>query len=174
MIAGAWLAHAVSELRQLLRAPGYLVPTLIFPAMLFSFFGLTAANQYPYEQSHNQGTYNTVREEASAVTLGQISVDYNFLETFKIPLIAGRQLSEDFAADAIPRDMDIEAAGTTNVIISRMTVKSLGWDTPDDALGQTIFRIRDSGQAFTKDSRSQRCSRCVSPRCSTHREAETS
>ncbi len=47
MIAGAWLAHAVSELRQLLRAPGYLVPTLIFPAMLFSFFGLTAANQNP-------------------------------------------------------------------------------------------------------------------------------
>ena len=47
MIAGTWVAHAGSELRQLARAPGYLVPTLIFPAMLFSFFGLTAANQYP-------------------------------------------------------------------------------------------------------------------------------
>lgn len=47
MIAGAWLAHAGSELRQLLRSPGYLVPTLVFPAMLFSFFGLTAANQSP-------------------------------------------------------------------------------------------------------------------------------
>jgi len=47
MTAGVWLAHAGSEVRQLLRSPGYLVPTLIFPAMLFSFFGLTAAHQHP-------------------------------------------------------------------------------------------------------------------------------
>ncbi|MCH7805606.1 MAG: FtsX-like permease family protein, partial [Proteobacteria bacterium] len=102
--------------------------------------------QYPYEQSNSQGKYNTIREEASAVTLGQISVDYNFLETFNIPLIAGRQLSENFAADATPRDVDIEAAGTTNIIISRMAVKSLGWESPEEALGQIIFRFRDSGQ----------------------------
>ncbi len=47
MIAGVWLAHTKSELRQLLRSPGYLVPTLIFPALLFSFFGLSVSNQYP-------------------------------------------------------------------------------------------------------------------------------
>ena len=47
MTAGLWLAHAAAELRQLLRSPGYLVPTLIFPAMLFSFFGLTVSNKYP-------------------------------------------------------------------------------------------------------------------------------
>ncbi|MCH8348550.1 MAG: FtsX-like permease family protein, partial [Proteobacteria bacterium] len=107
---------------------------------------VTAASQYPYEQSNSQGKYNTIREEASAVTLGQISVDYNFLETFNIPLIAGRQLSKDFAADATPRDVDLEAAGTTNIIISRMAVKSLGWESPEEALGQIIFRFRDSGQ----------------------------
>ena len=45
--SGIWMAHAMSELRQLLRSPGYLVPTLIFPTMLFSFFGLNAANQHP-------------------------------------------------------------------------------------------------------------------------------
>lgn len=46
-ISGIWTAHAVAELRQLLRSPGYLVPTLIFPTMLFSFFSLSAANQFP-------------------------------------------------------------------------------------------------------------------------------
>ncbi len=42
------LAHGRAELMQLLRAPGYLVPTIVFPAMLFSFFGLGAARDNPY------------------------------------------------------------------------------------------------------------------------------
>jgi ABC-2 type transport system permease protein len=41
------LAHANAELRQLCRSPGYLVPTLVFPAMLFSFFAIGPANRYP-------------------------------------------------------------------------------------------------------------------------------
>ena len=47
MTMGIYLAHTGSELRQLLRSPGYLVPTLVFPAMLFSFFGLTTSNRHP-------------------------------------------------------------------------------------------------------------------------------
>lgn len=46
-MTSVYLAHTGSELRQLLRSPGYLVPTLIFPAMLFSFFGLATSNKYP-------------------------------------------------------------------------------------------------------------------------------
>jgi len=32
-------AHARATLTELLRSPGYWVPTLLFPAMLYSFFG---------------------------------------------------------------------------------------------------------------------------------------
>lgn len=46
-ISGIWTAHAVSELRQLLRSPGYLVPTLVFPTMLFSFFGFGTSLRHP-------------------------------------------------------------------------------------------------------------------------------
>ncbi len=40
------IAHGKAELLSLLRAPGYLVPTVIFPAMLFSFFGLNPAREH--------------------------------------------------------------------------------------------------------------------------------
>jgi putative ABC transport system permease protein len=107
---------------------------------------VTAASQYPYEQSTAQGKFNTVMDRASAVSLGRISVDYNFLETFNIPLLAGRQLSEDFAADAIPFDVEIQEAGTINVIISELAVNALGWENPEQALGQTIYRMLEDEQ----------------------------
>ncbi len=37
------LAHFVLQARVLLRLPGYWVPAVIFPAMLFSFFGVSSA-----------------------------------------------------------------------------------------------------------------------------------
>ncbi len=40
---GVFLAHFMLQAKLLVRMPGYWVPTLVFPAMLFSFFGASAA-----------------------------------------------------------------------------------------------------------------------------------
>lgn len=64
-------------------------------------------------------------EEAFTVRLN--SMDYNFLEVFEMELLAGRQFSEEF-----PSDRD------TNIVITASTVPLLGFDKPEDAIGQTI------------------------------------
>lgn len=109
----------------------------------------TAASQYPYEQSNNSGTYSLIRgDEATEVTLNRISVDYNFLETFEIPLLAGRQLSQDFSEDMISRDEARDSGRTVNVIISSLAAKRLGWDNPIDAVGGTFYRNTTSDENF--------------------------
>ena len=40
---GVFLAHFMLQAKQLVRMPGYWVPTLVFPAMLYSFFGASIA-----------------------------------------------------------------------------------------------------------------------------------
>jgi putative ABC transport system permease protein len=58
-----------------------------------------------------------------------VSVDYTFLSTFHIPLVAGRDFSK--------------AQGTDHLnafILSESAVKSFGWNSPADAIGKHIIR----------------------------------
>ncbi len=52
--------------------------------------------------------------------------DYDYLETYKIRLVAGRNFSRDFETDK-------EGA----FILNEAAVKSLGWNSPEDAIGKT-------------------------------------
>lgn len=62
-----------------------------------------------------------------SVTLRFNSMDYTFLNVFKMQLLAGRNFSEEFTNDQ-----------DTSVIISESASKLLGYKTPEDAIGQTI------------------------------------
>lgn len=53
-------------------------------------------------------------------------VDYNFLETMGLSLVAGRDFSQDFGTDA-----------TQAVVVNERFVRRVGW-TPEEALGQTF------------------------------------
>lgn len=61
------------------------------------------------------------------VTLRANSMDYNFLEVFKMKLIAGRAFSSDY-----PKDQD------TSAIVTASAVKALGFKSAEEAVGQTI------------------------------------
>ena len=54
------------------------------------------------------------------------SLDYDFLDVFKMKVIAGRKFSPDF-----PNDPD------TSIIITETAAKLLGFKKPEDAIGQT-------------------------------------
>jgi len=110
---------------------------------------VTGSSQIPYDQSSSEGKFNTVRDEASAVRLSRMGVDYNFFDTFDIPLIAGRQLSKDFSGDYYPIDGDENADAAINVVIGRSTVKTLGWASPEEAVGQSFYGIRGDGNTRT-------------------------
>jgi len=55
------------------------------------------------------------------------SIDYNFLDVFKMKLIAGRNFSKEF-----PNDDD------TSVLLTEKAVQQLGFKSPQDAVGKTL------------------------------------
>lgn len=69
--------------------------------------------------------------EDDAYSIAKLFVMHDFLETMGIRLLAGRSFSNDFATD--PDEA---------LLINKMMVDSLGWGTPEDAIGKT-FRITD-------------------------------
>lgn len=61
------------------------------------------------------------------VTLRFNSMDYTFMDVFKMQLLAGRNFAEEFTNDQ-----------DTSVIISQSASKLLGFNKPEEAIGQTI------------------------------------
>ncbi len=70
--------------------------------------------------------------EGDAPSLTKLFVWYDFVETMKINLLAGRSFSKEFSTDE-----------TQAVLINRAMVDFLEWGTPEDAIGKT-FRIADN------------------------------
>jgi putative ABC transport system permease protein len=62
-----------------------------------------------------------------SLMMGRISVDPDFIETFGIELIAGRNFSPQFSTDK-----------EYSILINEMAVKEIGWD---DALGKQITEL---------------------------------
>jgi putative ABC transport system permease protein len=61
------------------------------------------------------------------MTLRFNSMDYQFIDVFDMELIAGRGFSEDFVNDQ-----------DTSIIIGEASAKLLGFETPEDAIGETL------------------------------------
>lgn len=62
-----------------------------------------------------------------AVTIKFNSMDYDFMDVFKMKLIAGRTFKEEFTNDP-----------DTSVIITETTSRIMGFSKPEDAIGQTM------------------------------------
>jgi putative ABC transport system permease protein len=69
------------------------------------------------------------------VFLASISVDYDFAETFKLKTIAGRDFDKSFGTDHI-----------NSYILNELAVKTLGFSTPEEAIGQNVVRGGKAGK----------------------------
>jgi len=105
---------------------------------------ITFSNQVPFEQgswtfdgSRNSG------DKAAKVSLYQIFVDYDFLKTYDIPLLKGRDFSRSFA-----QDLESEGSETVNVIVNELALKKLGFASGDAALNKSFYSTFDSGKSF--------------------------
>ena len=58
-----------------------------------------------------------------------ISVDYDFVSSFQIPLVAGRDFSKDTGTDHLQA-----------FIINESAVRMFGWKTPEEAIGKAMIR----------------------------------
>ncbi|MGB3585292.1 MAG: ABC transporter permease [Tunicatimonas sp.] len=69
--------------------------------------------------------YGTPQEEAQTIRLN--GIDYDFIDMFEMNLLAGRNFSKGFTNDQ-----------DTSVIITESAVSMLGFDSPEEAVGQTV------------------------------------
>ena len=63
--------------------------------------------------------------DTDAATVRFNSMDYNFMDVFKMKLIAGRAFSKDFASDQ-----------DTAVILTEAAARMIGFEKPEDAIGK--------------------------------------
>lgn len=78
---------------------------------------------------------NTINSDGRTVTIPSVEepirvesyiIDEQFLDTYKISLVAGRNLSEDLASDSIA------------FLINETAVRQFGWATPEEAIGKSL------------------------------------
>ena len=69
------------------------------------------------------------------VVLPAVSVDYDYVETFDLKLVAGRDFDQSFGTDHL-----------TGYMVNELAVKALRWDSPEDAIGKTIGYGGKKGQ----------------------------
>ncbi len=55
------------------------------------------------------------------------SVDYDYVETFKMEIVAGRDFDEEYGTDHL-----------TGFLVNELAVKELRWESPEDAIGKKI------------------------------------
>ncbi len=98
---------------------------------------MTFSSQVPFIQQN--WTFDASKNSgdiAGKVNLNRIMVEYDFLKTYDIPLIAGRDFSQEFA-----NDMEKKESTVLNVIINETALKKLGFKSLHDALNKSFYQI---------------------------------
>lgn len=93
-----------------------------------SIEAVSASLTIPGKQREYKVTVKTLGSNSNDSTIVRVNtMDYDFLDVFKMKLVAGRNFSKEY-----PNDRD------TSVIITETTTRLLGFKKPADAVGKTI------------------------------------
>ncbi len=83
------------------------------------------------ELGRSFNVHRTDKNTDTKITIRNMGIDYNFLNLYGIPLLAGRNFS--------PQDYNISFEKLHNILISAAAVKSLGFSSNEEALGKDIM-----------------------------------
>jgi putative ABC transport system permease protein len=90
------------------------------------------ASQVPYEQNNSSRSVSVEPgDESGKFNLQFMSMSPEFLETYDIRLLAGRELSRE-----ISNDTEREESETVNVIVNEMALEKLGISSPGEAINK--------------------------------------
>lgn len=105
---------------------------------------VTMSRDVPTDDNNNE---TAVRKPGTAedMSINLRLVDYGFFGAFGVPVLAGREFSENFADD-IPNIGRDAPDRSINIVISRAAVKSLGFASPQAAIGQPLMFGGTSGR----------------------------
>jgi len=98
------------------------------------------SSQVPYEQ--NNSTRNVTAEpgdEAGKFSIQLLRMTPEFLSTYDIPLLAGRNLNRDIANDKLVQ----EETEVLNVLVNELALDRLGIASPQDAINQRFYDLDD-------------------------------
>lgn len=106
---------------------------------------VTFASQVPFNQSNSSTSVTAVKgDEVNKQSINQVNIDHDFIRTFDIPVLAGRDFSRTISADQRTSDDTREA----NVIINVLAAKRLGYDNAADVVGQSFWGMPGENEAF--------------------------
>jgi putative ABC transport system permease protein len=95
-----------------------------------------------------EGFYNRNILRDESIPLRLIPVDYDFFPAYGATIIAGRQLSDQYAGDIVELDGYghwSEEDGVGNVVLNRESVKDFGYTSPEAAVGEQILLWQEGG-----------------------------
>ncbi|MGI9222097.1 MAG: ABC transporter permease [Woeseiaceae bacterium] len=98
------------------------------------------SSQVPYEQN-NSTTKVTGQpgDEAGEFNIQLLRMSPSFLETYDIPLLAGRNLDKNITNDRFAAD-EFEVI---NVLVNEMALDTLGFSSAQDAINQRLYDLDD-------------------------------
>jgi putative ABC transport system permease protein len=96
------------------------------------------SSQVPFEQSNSQiGVAATPGDEAGMVLVNQLRMTPEFLKTYDISLLAGRNVSRDIAND----EFRLDESEVLNVLINELALEQLGFASPQEAINQRFYNL---------------------------------
>jgi putative ABC transport system permease protein len=102
----------------------------------------TYSSQVPFEQSNSSNGVSRLPGDAdSEIIMNTVVIDEGFLDTYDIRLMGGRMLTRDISNDV--REEDDEQV---NVLVNQLAVSSLGFESPEAALGESYYLVLSDEQ----------------------------
>jgi putative ABC transport system permease protein len=103
------------------------------------------SNQVPYEQNNSRRELSMQPgDESATFHLQLLQMSPDFLKTYDIPVLAGRNLSRE-----ITNDINTEESETLNVLINEMALPLVGAASAADAINKRFYDL-DEGEADTE------------------------
>ena len=97
------------------------------------------SSQVPYEQSNSTTSVaSKPADEAGKFNLQLLRMTPEFLQTYDIPLLAGRNLNWDAANDEQHEDTE-----SLNVLVNELALESLGIASPAEAINHRFYDLDD-------------------------------
>jgi putative ABC transport system permease protein len=97
------------------------------------------SSQVPYEQNNSQNVLSPIAgDEAAGIIFMNMRMSPEFLDTYDIPILAGRNLRHDITNDKRTDELE-----SLNILVNELTLAKMGIDRPIDALNQRLYSLNE-------------------------------
>ncbi|MFC1542972.1 ABC transporter permease [Candidatus Neomarinimicrobiota bacterium] len=112
---------------------------------------VTISSQVPFEQRLAMSQVSPVSgDESRKIDLLRIDIGEDFADTYDLNLLAGRNLTVEYAEDSYRRNEDNEyAQSMVNAVINMSVVTAFGYESAEDAVGKFYYEVGDEATDVT-------------------------